>query len=459
MDEKNARVRTSKRNFIIALFLLLLTNILMGMTLMTMSKKTLREQINQRMLDVANTAAYQLDGDVLMTLKAEDEGTEGYQKALDTLRSFQDNIELDYIYGIRAEADGTFTFTIDPTVEDPGEFGSPIKTTEALKEAAKGKASVDQEAYTDAWGRFYSAYSPVFDSKGEVAGIVAVDFNAEWYDGKLSSHRAAAVILTMAALTIGIVLSFIIMSQNRKRFASMLKSMAELDREAQKLDSFILKSSVKKLDMLPDSATALLKTLAAGEEEKTVPANEYDELNTSISAVYGKLHKYLQFVENEFYTDATTCVQNKAAYKKTLREIDAKIADGTANISVAFFDINRLKTIYTHYGFEAGEKLLFECAKLLKTVFGQNRVYHVTGDEFIIILEGKTDYDIKNLFAQFDDAVQQYNIEHMKENHLSVAKGFSVYNTKKHKDYRGVFVDAKADCDRDKAVYYGKTEQ
>ena len=454
--QDNTKIRTSKRNFILALALLLLTNVLMGMTLMSMSKKTLREQIDQRMLDIANTAAHQLDGDALKDLKAEDAGTEAYSKALETLRTFQDNIELDYIYGIRAEADGTFTFTIDPTVEDPGEFGSPIITTEALQAAAKGTPSVDKEAYTDAWGRFYSAYSPVFDSAGNVAGIVGVDFNAAWYEGKLNSHRAAAVILTMVALSVGIVLSFIIMSQNRKRFSAMLKSMAELDRETQRLDEIILESSVKKLELLPDSDSSLLKTLAAGETGIRHTGDEYDRLNSGISGVYNKLHAYLKYVDTEVYTDATTGVFNKGAYKKRIKEADEAIAAGNADFTVAFFDINGLKKIYTHFGFEAGDKLLFECALLLKNVFGKDHVYHVTGDEFIVIVNEKPKAAMEKCFVRFDEALEKYNQEHIRENLLSVAKGFAVYDPAKHKAYRRVFIDAKAACDRDKDHHYGR---
>ena len=43
--------------------------------------------------------------------------------------------------------------------------------TDALYEASKGYAAADNKQYEDAWGTFYSAYSPVFDSDGKVAGI------------------------------------------------------------------------------------------------------------------------------------------------------------------------------------------------------------------------------------------------------------------------------------------------
>jgi len=100
MNKNDVRIKTSKRNFILALLLLLATNILMGLALVSLSKKTLKEQINQRMLDVANTASFQLEGDIVKQLTVQDKDTEEYNNALDTLRSFQENIDLDYIYTI-----------------------------------------------------------------------------------------------------------------------------------------------------------------------------------------------------------------------------------------------------------------------------------------------------------------------------------------------------------------------
>ena len=160
MEKTDTKVRTSMRNFLLALALLLITNILMGVTLMTMSKHTLRSQVEKRMLDVSKAAAAQIDGDVIKHLTAEDKDTEEYIRTLNILRSFQENIELDYIYWINPGPNDTFTFAIDPDREDPAYFGESIEATDALKAAAKGVPSVDKEPHTDEWGRFYSAYSP-----------------------------------------------------------------------------------------------------------------------------------------------------------------------------------------------------------------------------------------------------------------------------------------------------------
>lgn len=86
MENNAIKTRTRKIIFILIILTLLLTNIIMGYALMNMSRKELRKQIDQRMLDVANTAAYQLDGDYLKTMKAEDVGTDDYNRAMSVLR-------------------------------------------------------------------------------------------------------------------------------------------------------------------------------------------------------------------------------------------------------------------------------------------------------------------------------------------------------------------------------------
>lgn len=454
MSKEEKRVRTSKRNFIIALALLLATNILMAAALSMLAKKNLREQIDQRMLDIANTAAYMLNGDEIKLLQKEDEGTEPYNKALETLRAFQDNINLDYIYGIRQMDDGSFTFTIDPAVEDPGEFGAPIVSTEALRNAAKGTPDVDNKAYSDEWGRFYSAYSPVFDSQGNVAGIVGVDFNANWYDGKLNNHKIISLIILMAALTIGIVLSFVIMSQNRKRFMAMLKDIDRLDIATQKLNAEIMRTSIKKLDFLPDIESSLVKTLAEGENDSQSTRDEYEEVSSNLQSVCKKLDKYMHFVNQNMYNDELTNTYNKAAYKKAIKALDEKLAASDYVFSVAFFDLNGLESINAHYGFEAGDVLMYNSGKILKHVFGKENVYRVAGDEFIAIMEGTNHAQMGLLFEEFDKEIKKFNDSDKSEHILGIAKGYTTYTPEAHENYRHVFIEARKNMKHNKELYY-----
>ncbi|MBQ1420700.1 MAG: hypothetical protein IIZ02_04665, partial [Desulfovibrio sp.] len=214
---------------VVALSLLLLAaNLLLGTVLSRQSMEAMKSLLELRMLDISNTAAALMDGDVLGSLQASDKDTKGYKEALQRLSIYKKNIALEYIYGIRDMGDGTFTFTIDPTEVDPGEFGEPVVSTPALRHAANGRAAVDEKPYTDRWGRFYSAYSPVFDSKGRVSGIIAVDFDAAWYEQQANKQNFAIIASCVVSMLLGAFIVLIATVSLRRRFKTLSADVNEL---------------------------------------------------------------------------------------------------------------------------------------------------------------------------------------------------------------------------------------
>ena len=207
---------------------LLATNIALGTALTWQSRRAMKTQINERMLDIVNTAAAMLDGDVLERLTAEDAGTPEYQDVLSTLIRFRDNIKLDYIYYVRHEGDKVFTFGIDPDPIAPGAFGSPVVYTDALYAASQGVASVDAEPYEDAWGRFYSAFSPVFDSQGKVAAVITADFAASWYEAQLNQNARTIILACALSVGLGIAIALYLIRKYSRRMEAMESNLGDL---------------------------------------------------------------------------------------------------------------------------------------------------------------------------------------------------------------------------------------
>ena len=198
------------------------------------SRVGIRKAIRQRMLDIANCASGSVNGDSLEKLTAEDADTAEYREVYNALAVFRDNVELEYVYGIKDEGGGRFTFTVDPALMNASVFGEEVTYTEALAAAAKGKASVDEEPYTDAWGRFYSAYSPVFDSAGNVAGIIGADFSVEWFESQLSAQTHSTVVsycvILLVTLAAGALLSLIAVTpfvRKQEQLADEVKKKAD----------------------------------------------------------------------------------------------------------------------------------------------------------------------------------------------------------------------------------------
>ncbi len=225
------RIGLRTQILLITSVLLLITNIVLGMSLTRQSQKAMKTQIDERMLDVVKTAAAMLDGDALERLTAEDEGTPEYQAVLDTLNRFRDNINLEYIYCIRDMGNKSFAFTIDSDAVDPAEFGSPIAYTEALYSASQGAASVDNQPYEDRWGRFYSAYSPVYTSQGKVGGVVAVDFDASWYESHVNQNALTIIIGCVMSLAVGIGLALYMTRQFGFRIEQINANLNDLEND------------------------------------------------------------------------------------------------------------------------------------------------------------------------------------------------------------------------------------
>lgn len=241
----NADNGQTKRNLSTKIILmvetiLLITSILFCSVSIYRSRIGIRKAIQQRMLDIANCASGSIEGDVLKSLTKEDVGGDKYNALYNKLAVFRDNVELEYIYSIKDEGNGNFIFTMDLDQVSPAAYGDSVEYTEALASAGRGISAVDEVPYSDMWGEFYSAYSPVFDSTGKVAGIIAVDFSADWFEDQLSAQMRENVasyavillfsLLVAAALSLSTVRPFVKMQGElfeekvRAESANMAKS-------------------------------------------------------------------------------------------------------------------------------------------------------------------------------------------------------------------------------------------
>ena len=187
--------------------ILLISSILFCSVSIYIARVGIRKAIQQRMLDIANCAAGSVSGEVMKNLTEDQVGSVAYNKIYDTLAVFRDNVELEYVYCIKEAEPGQFIFTLDLDQVNPASYGDSVEYTDALAKAGKGIPAVDEVPYTDQWGEFYSAYSPVFDSTGAVVGIVVVDFSSDWFDAQLTEQTRSTVISYLIILVLSLVVA------------------------------------------------------------------------------------------------------------------------------------------------------------------------------------------------------------------------------------------------------------
>ena len=174
------------------------------------SRVGVRKAIHQRMLDIANCASGSINGEAMKKITSDDKSSEEYKDIYKTLAVFRDNAELEYVYAIKEEGAGNYIFVMDTDPVDPAEYGESAGYTQARALAASGIAAVDETPYSDEWGEFYSAYSPVIDSSCAVVAIIAVDFSADWFEGQLSAQTRSNVLSFLMILILTLLVAAVL---------------------------------------------------------------------------------------------------------------------------------------------------------------------------------------------------------------------------------------------------------
>ena len=289
---------------VVTLFLVT-TSVILGTLLTQQSRHAMKTLIDNHMLDIVNTAADMLDGDDLRDVTVEDRGTPKYDRIFSTLASFDKNIGLEFVYATRQLDDGSFIFVVDPASENASDYGELVHVTEALKEAGRGTAAVDEEPYTDRYGYFYSAYCPVFDSTGKVAGVVAADFDAEWYEARLDDNTFTVVVACILFVVSGIGITLALTRQYSVRFDAIGVGLDELARN---------------LDEVTSELTDGAAVTGAPEED----ANRLRVLDRRISTLSENLRLYTSHANTQANSMITAMASDyRSVYHVNLDEDDA----------------------------------------------------------------------------------------------------------------------------------------
>lgn len=448
-------MKKKKPNFVTLIIILVaalmfLINGSIGAFFTIKSINDMKNLLQGKMLDLACSAAFMLDGDELKDLTEADciNKTQKYQNALDILVGFKtsntrNNAEFAYIYLLRQVSDDTFVFIIDGDTEEPAEYGEETIYTAALAQAGAGTAAFDNDSYVDNWGEFYSAYAPVMTSDGKVSCIVAVDCNASWYKKEVVSNVWSIVITTLvsAVLSVGVVL--LLTSKIRRKFTVLSQDTNQLQSD---VDALINEINMPKEFKI--------------EEEKTTDSGKGDailELRGRVNLMQKEIRQYLEYTKALAYIDPLTGMGNRTAYIERLNEFNSNMNEDSV-LTVIVFDINGLKHINDTYGHEIGDKSIIEAANRVQTVFGSKVSYRIGGDEMVVILENNNFEYINELISRFDAGLKVFNEKKELPFELAVAKGYAAFDPVLDKSFNDIFNRADGSMYQNKNDFYDLNE-
>ncbi len=106
-------------------------------------------------------------------------------------------------------------------------------------------------------------------------------------------------------------------------------------------------------------------------------------------------HLFLERMEYLSNVDMLTGVLNRNCMNVNVDELSLKLTLDPRPFSIAFCDLNGLKSINASGGHDQGDKLIVYAADILKEIFPEDKIYRAGGDEFVVM-----SYDSKKTFEE-----------------------------------------------------------
>jgi hypothetical protein len=170
------------------------------------SVEAVKAEIREGLVRNVSAAATTLDGDQHKLFKSKasiaDPAYIDLTRRLEKLRKASTDIR--YLYTNVIDKSGNVFFVVNGSPQnDNNKDGRPDDAPQLmdpypdagqalLKALIERKPTVDSEPYTDAWGTFYSAYAPFYDSKGNFVGTLGMDLELVALNARLAPIGVAA---------------------------------------------------------------------------------------------------------------------------------------------------------------------------------------------------------------------------------------------------------------------------
>ena len=194
-------------------------------------------------------------------------------------------------------------------------------------------------------------------------------------------------------------------------------------------------------------------------EEAANSGDEFALIESKLKFLREELQNYITEAHSMAYTDSLTGLGNRNAYTKTIKRLNTQIVVGTADFSVAVFDINGLKLANDKFGHEFGDLMITTISDILKDSLNTNMIYRIGGDEFVAILGNSDEHAFDQVFDSINQKLAEMgNIlrDGEKQVPLGLSKGAAHFIKDSDTDIKAIFHRADEAMYADKADWYTK---
>ena len=324
-----------------------------------------------------------------------------------------------YIIDLDRCDEGETTLRIwDDFVEDPKEM--PV----AFDTWAKGYSDGSVDIFDNDYGPTITNYEVLYLG-GEKVGVICVDFDTSLINSRVLrdtlvfSGILGLLMLVFDTICLVIVKQFYV--RRLRRLNDYVEAYAR-DKDYTIIDT--IKSEIK----FNDDIDALSWRIISLINQIHCHLTDMMMVTESLSASNEEIQRLVKLSE----TDGLTKLMNKTAFIQCEKDMNEHIARGDAHLAVVMLDLNFLKKTNDTYGHDKGDAILKRVAGYLHDVFGEQKVFRIGGDEFVVVyVECSDSTVIEKDLDKFYSAVRKDNAAIKAQGNsapwqqLSVAAGYA----------------------------------
>lgn len=164
----------------------------------------------------AKIAAGQIDGDLLAGVEPGGETAADYQAQLEKLRKVQNICGVKFLYVLQTDGQDVY-YAMDTGAEDEPVIGVDFEIPyEEVAVPFGGEEYVPNYIDHTEYGELITAYIPVWDSEGNVTGVLGSDYDASYVAGRLSETKQRILVIGGLGMVISMLIAGLVVGQITK---------------------------------------------------------------------------------------------------------------------------------------------------------------------------------------------------------------------------------------------------
>ncbi|MDD3217978.1 MAG: EAL domain-containing protein [Lachnospiraceae bacterium] len=170
-----------------------------------------------------------------------------------------------------------------------------------------------------------------------------------------------------------------------------IKNLEDIKEERPEEYALLQPQGINSLIVIPFYQDFMLQGFMGVDNPRAYKNNTYflNHLTYFISNEISK-HQLTTRLEVLSYSDNLTGLQNRNSYARYITEYRSMRNESAG---VMFLDLNGLKKINDTFGHEYGDRYIKMLAEILQSMFSKKKIFRISGDEFLVILEGCREED------------------------------------------------------------------